>query len=60
MVGLSILPATVNDGPIARMITRCGAVPRTIVPANKTLSPVWTNPRVEILASFESTFPSRS
>jgi len=35
------------------MITFCGDDPRTIVPAMRTLSPVWTKPRVEILASLD-------
>ena len=36
------------------MITFCDAWPKTIVPANRTLSPVCTKPRVEMFASFES------
>jgi hypothetical protein len=52
-VGFASFPAMVNDGPMARMMTFCDEGPSTIVPAIRTVSPVWTTPLVEMLASFE-------
>src|SRR2546423_14376261 len=54
-VGSAIAPGTGSDGPMARTITSAADVPTTIRPPIKTLSTVWTNARVEIFASFEST-----
>ena len=52
-VGFSSLPGIGNDGPIALTMTFWDCEPTTIVPAMRTLSPVWTRPRVEMLANFE-------
>ena len=49
-----------NDGPIARTITLRASCRVRISPPINTLSPVWTKPRVEILASLESEPASRS
>ena len=44
------------DGPSARIITFCEACPDDDhARKGKTFLPVWTNPHVEMLASFEST-----
>src|SRR5947209_19163625 len=45
------LGGAANDGPIARKIKFFGAVPLIISPPIRTLSPVPTNPRVEMLDS---------
>src|SRR5437588_12663199 len=50
-VGSASFPARVNDGPIARTMTFLFWLPVTIKPAIKTLSPVPTGNRVEMLAS---------
>src|SRR5947209_511881 len=50
-MGLASLPASANDGPIARTMTFLFWFPVTIKPAIKTLSPVPTGKRVEMLAS---------
>src|SRR4051812_40596235 len=52
-VGFASVPAKNcdNDGPIARMITFFGCVPVTMKPPMRTLSPVSTRNRVEILPS---------
>ena len=59
-VGSASLSGSESDGPMARTITFCDDCPTTIVPAIKTLSPVWTKPRVEMFASFELADVSRS
>ena len=49
-----------REGPTARTITVAGSAPTTIKPPIMTASPVWTKPRVEILANRESTAWSKS
>src|SRR3954467_8520088 len=58
--GSGILPETDNEGPIPRMRTFCELGPTTIVPAIRTLSPVETNPRVEMFANLELAVVSKS
>ncbi len=47
--GSASLPATGREGPMARTMTRFGWVPVTMKPPIKTLSPVSTRRRVEML-----------
>src|SRR6476619_3995774 len=49
-VGSASLSASSNDVPIARMITFFGCVPVTMNPPMRTLAPVSTRSRVEMLA----------
>ncbi len=48
---LTHCPIPINDGPIARIITRLAEPPRVMKPPIKTLFPVPTLSRVEMLAS---------
>ena len=54
-VGSASTPARGSEGPIARTITFFGCVPVMIKPPIKTLSPVSTRRRVEILAKVVAT-----
>src|SRR5260221_13415744 len=53
IVGLASAPLTpkfASEGPMARMTTVCGPLPRTTKPPIITSKPVCTLPRVEMLA----------